>query len=120
MAGEVERLFPILPSHRHEKLHRELGVPRSVPWSLLAPHEAQARRNHSQSLTRLAERGGLSLCEIIAVLEDRDWHSMDEAAAFARLRERLRIENVEREGRDASVEREALAALVAFKTGGSR
>jgi len=49
----------------------DIGCPRNVPWSLVEPHENQARRNHSQTLTRLAERGGLSPQELIAVLTDK-------------------------------------------------
>lgn len=63
-----------------------------VPWNLVAPHEKQAQRNHSQTLARLAERGGLSPGELAAVLEDRDWKSIPECdawlaifAAFAKL-----------------------------------
>lgn len=44
-----------------------------LPWALIAPHEAQARTNHYQSLERLAHRGGLSFCEAAAILEDRKW-----------------------------------------------
>jgi hypothetical protein len=46
---------------------------RSIPLSLIAPHEQQADRNHSQTLRRLAERGGLSPCEAVAVIRDRPW-----------------------------------------------
>jgi hypothetical protein len=56
-----------------------------VPWSLIAPHEAQAQRNHSQSLERLAERGGLGSCEAVAVLEDRRWCRMAPGEANAAL-----------------------------------
>lgn len=72
------KMFPILkPWRESEKnLLKALGCPDSVPWEKLEPHEAQAQRNHSQSLKRLAERGGLSACEAIAVLEDRPWHRM--------------------------------------------
>ena len=63
------------------------GQPKTVPWALVAPHEAQARRNHDQTLRRLAERGGLSPDELVAVLEDRRWERMDRAAAVARLNE---------------------------------
>jgi hypothetical protein len=38
---------------------------------LVAPHEEQAQRNHDQTLQRLAERGGLSPAELLAVLQDR-------------------------------------------------
>ena len=47
-----------------------------VPWRMIAPHEAQARKNHGQSLKRLAERGGLSVCECLNVLEGREWTPM--------------------------------------------
>ncbi len=43
----------------------------SIPWKAIAPCEGQAKRNHSQSLERLAERGGLSAIEAFAVLESR-------------------------------------------------
>jgi transcriptional regulator with XRE-family HTH domain len=57
----------------------------AIPMSLLDPHEAQAQRNHSQSLRRLAERGGLSSCEAMAILEDRSWRRLPQAEAQAAL-----------------------------------
>lgn len=51
----AEPMFPIM------------GGPK-VPWSLIAPYEAQAQTNHGQTLKRLAERGGLSICEAMAVM----------------------------------------------------
>lgn len=66
------RLFPIR------------GGP-AIAWYLMTPHERQAQRNHDQTLRRLAERGGLSPCEAVAVLEDRDWRSMPDAEAKAAL-----------------------------------
>lgn len=36
-------------------------------------NEQQAQRNHGQSLKRLAERGGLSPDEALAIVERRDW-----------------------------------------------
>lgn len=59
----------------------------SIPWDLIAPHEQQAQRNHGQSLKRLAERGGLSWCESLAVLTDRPWERMDQDEAQRRVRE---------------------------------
>ena len=57
-----------------------------VPWNLMAPHERQARSNHGgQSLARLAERGGLSACEALAILEDRPWHRIPTGSAHAKL-----------------------------------
>lgn len=49
------------------------GMLKGIPWSLIAPHEAQALRNHDQSLERLNERGGLSPEEALAVLEGAPW-----------------------------------------------
>jgi len=45
----------------------------TVPWSVMAPHEAQAHRNHFQSLASLAERGGLDSAEAWAVVNDTTW-----------------------------------------------
>lgn len=50
-----EPMFPIM------------GGPR-VPWSLIEPYEAQAQTNHSQTLKQLAGRGGLSMCEAMAIM----------------------------------------------------
>ena len=58
-----------------------------IPWRMLLPHEKQAMVNHSQqTLERLAYRGGLSICEAVAVLEDRRRHAMDVVDARAQLK----------------------------------
>ena len=41
-----------------------------ILWSLVAPHEARAYKNHYQSLERLNARGGLSPRELYCVLND--------------------------------------------------
>lgn len=46
----------------------------SIPMRLL--NEEWAKRNHSQSLNRLNERGGLSPCEALANIEKRPYKSM--------------------------------------------
>lgn len=43
----------------------------SIPWAMIAPHEAQALRNHRQTLERLGARGGLSPREVLAVIGGR-------------------------------------------------
>lgn len=58
-ARVVERLFPIMDA-------KDL----LLPWRVIEPHEQQAERNHGQTLARLAERGGLSVVEAVAVLLD--------------------------------------------------
>lgn len=40
-----------------------------------ALNEDQARSNHNQTLARLAERGGLSPKEALAIIERREWRS---------------------------------------------
>lgn len=45
-----------------------MGGP-SIPWAMIAPHEAQARKNHDQTLERLAQRGGLSPAEALCVMD---------------------------------------------------
>lgn len=50
-----------------------------IPWAMIASHERQADRNHGQTLRRLHDRGGLSWCEALAVLEDRPWRKEPDA-----------------------------------------
>ncbi|WP_062390790.1 hypothetical protein [Pseudomonas abietaniphila] len=57
---------------------------KQVPMQLLRPYEEQALRNHSQSLQRLAERGGMNACEILGIIRGLRWsqlkhHPDDEA-----------------------------------------
>lgn len=73
------RMFPVLASWQLRKRNRSLGIPASVPWAMLAPHEAQAERNHDQSLETLARRGGLDVMEMAAILTDRSWPEIREA-----------------------------------------
>jgi hypothetical protein len=56
-----EKRFPVLQEVVESK--RVEGMPRSVKWSAL--DDRQAQLNHSQTLERLAERGGLSPVEMM-------------------------------------------------------
>jgi hypothetical protein len=64
--------FPILGLDERigKQTLRELFpyAPDSIPWELVESCRAQIERNHYQSLSRLAERGGLSLIELYAAL----------------------------------------------------
>lgn len=60
--------FKVMRSFKSELKH-----PESVPWSFVEKHEAQALRNHYQTLKRLNERGGLSPVELWHVVQGRDW-----------------------------------------------
>lgn len=67
--------FPIGPSTAY-------GKPKlTVPLALVLECERQAQINHGQSVARLKERGGLSWCELAAVLDGRRWEAMKLDAA---------------------------------------
>lgn len=48
-----------------------------IPWGLLMLHEGQAWKNHGQSLTQLAQRGGLSWAEALAIIEGKSWRDSE-------------------------------------------
>lgn len=52
-----------------------MGSPhiRWIPWEIIAPHEAQAQKNHGQTLGGLASRGGLGASEAVAILRDESF-----------------------------------------------
>lgn len=75
----ADPMFPILSD----------PILRAIPWAAIAPHEAQAQRNHSQTLKGLAGRGGLGISEAYYILSDkphpwppRGGYSEFEKAAF--------------------------------------
>ena len=47
--------------------------PQTIPWVMLIPHETWAWINHGQTLEELANRGGLSWAEALAILQDKKW-----------------------------------------------
>jgi hypothetical protein len=49
---------------------------KSIPMRLLVPFERQAVRNHSQSLQRLAERGGMDATEILGMVRGLSWSQL--------------------------------------------
>ena len=63
--AKVRKQFPILGSGGAK-----------IDWQLVIDHGGQAKKNHYQSVERLAERGGLSWCELYAVLHDKPWQKM--------------------------------------------
>jgi hypothetical protein len=84
----------------------------TLPWAMIAPHEAQAQENHRQSLERLAERGGLSASEAWAVMNGvglRDYRRWPtDEAAFKWL-----VERVSREAAlNVQVERKACGEIL--------
>lgn len=69
---EILKDFPILNS----KIE-----PKTIPAMHVYLHADQCERNHRQSVNRLAERSGLSWCELFAVLHNMPWRSMNEQEA---------------------------------------
>ena len=68
------------------------GLPDSIPWEVIAPHERQANVNHGQSLETIARRGGLSPYELLAVLLDQTfWRCMlpEPATVIAKVKEKI-------------------------------
>ncbi len=79
MAGS----YPVLQGQTDEAYEaRRNGTPypRSVSWDVVKDHEKQAQRNHSQSLTHLAGRGGLSPKELWCVVHDKGFYDPDSRA----------------------------------------
>ena len=62
------KLFPIMAEYGGRIKTKTTDY---IPYKVIEKHEEQAMLNHYQTLERLAERGGLSYTEAIAVLEDR-------------------------------------------------
>lgn len=65
-----EQMMPIMRTGKH------------IPFSVL--NEEWAQKNHSQTLTRLAERGGLSVCEAWAIHKCQKWQAFASIADEAR------------------------------------
>lgn len=70
----MNKRFPVLALYAGER-------PASVPWEYVERHEAQAKKNHYQDLETLAKRGGLSWCELLAVLQDMPWTKCSQEVA---------------------------------------
>src|SRR5580765_8364901 len=71
------RLFPILVPHSIAEravigdlqLGQQMTLVCAIPWSMIAPFEKQAKRNHRLGLEDLALRGGLDASEALAVIK---------------------------------------------------
>jgi len=88
MAPTIQRAF-----EERERVLRERpqfpilgGRGAKIDLQLVQDHGKQAQSNHYQTVTRLAERGGLSWCELHAVLHSRPWQKMDENTAIVECR----------------------------------
>ncbi len=94
--GAKDGWFPILTdySRKDQEAMRHAGSPYLVvcaPWAMMAAHERQAESNHGHTIQRLAERGGLSPCEALAVIEDRRWTRLPVDEANEKLRAAIEV-----------------------------
>lgn len=81
----TQRMFPVL-GHSDSK---GPVCPKEVPWEFVAPHAAQAKKNHYQTLEQLAGRGGLSPTELVALVDDEDVRPMTGTMGITKLKQRL-------------------------------
>lgn len=96
------KMFPIMltPDYQGDDKKRgsikaaiaggSLYVAVQAPWEMMIAHEKQALKNHSQTIQRLSERGGLSACEAVAVIEDREYSRLPLVTANEELCRHLR------------------------------
>lgn len=85
--NKTPRYFTIMCSEELRKYRAEgcFLLVLQVPWKMMLEHEKQAQNNHSQSIERLHQRGGLSASEAVAVLQDRKFTPMPSAQAHIEL-----------------------------------
>lgn len=63
------------------------GTDMVVPWNLILKHKERINQNTKQSLETMRDCGGLTPCEMLAALEDRNVTSIPDKDAMARIQE---------------------------------
>jgi len=63
------------------------GTDLVIPWGLAIKHQARIKQNTKQTLETMRDSGGLTPCEMLAALEERDVTSIPEKDAIARIQE---------------------------------
>jgi hypothetical protein len=76
---DVQILFTA-EERKHPAFER---FPKSVPMPLL--NEKWAQKNHGQTLKRLNERGGVCMCEALAIIGKRRWFAIESNRAASDL-----------------------------------
>lgn len=66
--------MPVHPYEISDSKKKGVVIPNSYPMSIFS--EEQARINHGQSLNRLAERGGLTLSEMVCNVKGWRWEQI--------------------------------------------
>lgn len=63
------------------------GTEMVVPWGLILKHKERINQNTKQTLETMRDCGGLTPCEMLAALEDRNVTSIPDKDAMARIQE---------------------------------
>jgi hypothetical protein len=82
-----DRTFPI---HSSDRKTLPLA-PQSIPFWIVEQHAAQARSNHAQTVQRLADRGGCSWRELLAIMTDRSFWTVPKISDSAAMIEVVSI-----------------------------
>lgn len=71
--------FPIMLKLGMEREEaKRVGLPDWVPFDFIAEHAHQCEVNHGQTPMRLAERGGLSPREVVAIVRGKTWREVED------------------------------------------
>ena len=65
--------FPVLYTGMTSLWEQHPEWPHSVPWAMMEAVESNCKHNHSQSVDRLAQRGGMSYKEILWAVMGCKW-----------------------------------------------
>ena len=88
----MKKQFRIMRTHLNQNLRDK--CPPSVDFRTVEPYEAQAQRNHGQTLQRLSDRGGLSPEELIAVMEGRSYFDLLESLRSKRMTDEYAVDRL--------------------------
>jgi len=103
LAWEAQRIkasTQYMPVMNHSPKIKDCPI--KIPFSMMS--ELWASKNHSQSLARLAERGGMAPSEILANVEGRKYRMCAETDAVIILNKLLGDRTMKIEGREVSRE----------------
>lgn len=81
----MSKKFPVMLNYYERKELSHLACPTSVPWAFVEQFEHTVKYFHDQTLERLAQRGGLGPCELMAAITNRKawWKEPEEKAVVA-------------------------------------
>lgn len=101
------KTFPIRLTYK-ESAERIIGpIYTNIPREIIASRRERVLKDYGISIEDAESRGGLSVCEAIAVIEDRPWSYVPVQDAYARLARYVRDYERTEEERATRVEKRA-------------